>query len=246
MASLRWELQLGVALTVTSVLAYLAHFLVFGDAHHIFIYLLGDIAFVPINVLLVTVILDRVLQQRERKARLEKLNIVIGAFFSEMGTSFLAYLSDADPRLGDIRKRLLVDNGWDDALFDAADAAIRAHDYDIDMDRIDLAVVKRDLADARPFLVRLLENPALLEHESFTTLLQAVAHVSEELGSRPSLYELPASDLLHLRGDMRRAYALLSSEWLSYMRHLKRYYPYLFSLAMRTNPFDQDSSAVVA
>jgi hypothetical protein len=30
-----------------------------------------------------------------------------------------------------------------------------------------------------------------------------------------------------------------------YMQHLKQNYPYLFSLAMRTNPFDANASAIV-
>jgi len=38
---------------------------------------------------------------------------------------------------------------------------------------------------------------------------------------------------------------LLLVEWLSYMEHLQDDYPYLFSLAIRTNPFDQDASAAI-
>jgi hypothetical protein len=34
-------------------------------------------------------------------------------------------------------------------------------------------------------------------------------------------------------------------EWLSYMHHLRKTYPYLFSLSMRTNPFNPDASPVV-
>ncbi len=44
---------------------------------------------------------------------------------------------------------------------------------------------------------------------------------------------------MHLSGDIRRAYSILITEWLAYMKHLKSDYPYLFSLAVRTNPFDQ-------
>jgi hypothetical protein len=29
------------------------------------------------------------------------------------------------------------------------------------------------------------------------------------------------------------------------MKYLKKYYPYLFSFAMRTNPFDQNASPIV-
>jgi hypothetical protein len=91
----------------------------------------------------------------------------------------------------------------------------------------------------------LLENPVLLEHESFTDLLQAVFHMTEELAGRENMKQLPEADYEHLAGDMKRVYALLAHQWLDYMRHLKDNYPYLFSLAMRTNPFDQDASPIV-
>jgi len=51
--------------------------------------MLGDVAFVPIEVLLVTLIIHRLLSEREKRTRLEKLNMVIGAFFSEMGTDVI-------------------------------------------------------------------------------------------------------------------------------------------------------------
>jgi len=95
-------------------------------------------------------------------------------------------------------------------------------------------------------MLRLLENPNLLEHDSFTHLLWAVFHLTEELSNRRSVKDLPDSDYEHLSGDIKRAYVLLLSEWLDYMRHLKRNYPYLFSLAMRTNPFDPAASPIVA
>jgi hypothetical protein len=34
-------------------------------------------------------------------------------------------------------------------------------------------------------------------------------------------------------------------EWLDYMRYLKKDYPYLFSLALRLNPFDEDALVAV-
>jgi hypothetical protein len=94
-------------------------------------------------------------------------------------------------------------------------------------------------------MVRLLENPLLLDHESFTRLLRAVFHFTEELEAREDLKKLPESDLDHLAGDAHRAYHLLVLEWLCYMKYLKDTHPYLFSLAMRTNPFDRASTPVV-
>lgn len=101
------------------------------------------------------------------------------------------------------------------------------------------------LVGKRNFLVNLFQNPNLLEHESFTDLLWAVFHVTEELESRVDVKKLSDADCKHIAGDIRRAYVLLISEWLNYMKHLRSDYPYLFSLAMRTNPFDPDASPEV-
>jgi hypothetical protein len=99
--------------------------------------------------------------------------------------------------------------------------------------------------EQRDFLLRLLENPNLLEHRSFTNLLRAVFHLTEELTFRRNLHNLPQTDYEHLSVDIKRAYVLLISEWLAYMKYLRDYYPYLFSLAVRTNPFDPDASPEV-
>ena len=92
------------------------------------------------------------------------------------------------------------------------------------------------------FLVRLLENPNLLEHETFTELLRAVFHLDEELRSRKNVEKLSNKDADHISGDIKRAYSLLVDEWLDYMHYLKNNYPYLFSLALRLNPFDEKAT----
>lgn len=67
MKRLSWQGTLGLSLVAVSGLVYLIHYAVFRDAHHIFIYMVGDIAFVPIEVLLVTLIMHRVLSDREKR-----------------------------------------------------------------------------------------------------------------------------------------------------------------------------------
>ena len=90
----------------------------------------------------------------------------------------------------------------------------------------------------------LLGNPNLLEHDKFTDLLWSVFHLTDELVYREDFAGLPAADLQHLAQDLRRAFHLLVLEWLAYMQHLKHDYPYLFSLAIRTNPFDAEASPI--
>jgi hypothetical protein len=240
-----WQTLLGLSLIVLSIVFYLLHYAIFRDPHHIFIYLIGDIAFVFVEVLLVTLIIHRLLSEREKRIRLEKLNMVIGAFFSEVGTRLLAYFSDFDPKLDKIRKELIVANDWSEHEFSSVSKRLKIYDYGVEIQKVELEDLANYLTGKRDFLLRLLENPTLLEHESFTELLRAVFHLTEELANREDLTQLPDTDYQHLAGDMKRAYVLLVHQWFDYMRHLKDNYPYLFSLAMRANPFDQDASPIV-
>ncbi|MBN1222156.1 MAG: hypothetical protein JXB23_02825 [Candidatus Aminicenantes bacterium] len=240
-----WQIKLGFVLVAFSVIVYFVHYLIFRDPHHIFIYLVGDIAFVFFEVLLVTLIIHRLLGEREKRNRLKKLNMVIGAFFSEVGTDLLTYFSDCDPKLDEIRKELVITPDWTDEEFTKISKRLRRYDYSIDIQRVNLENARSFLKRHRDFLLRLLENPNLLEHEQFTDLLQAVFHLTEELANRGEMKDLPDTDFRHLTGDIKRAYVQLVHQWLDYMRYLKDSYPYLFSLALRTNPFDQEASPIV-
>jgi hypothetical protein len=241
----RWDVKLGVILVLLSALLYAGHYVVFEDQHHIFIYMVGDIAFVPIEVLLITMILHRVLERREKQAMLKKMNMAIGAFFSEVGTPLVKHLDHFDTQADELARRMIVENEWTDADFAQVEADLRRHSYAIDSGRGDLAALREFLAQRRQFLLSLLGNPNLLEHESFADLLWAVFHLTEELVSRSDLSQSPESDLRHLGGDIARAYRSLLLEWLAYMKHLRDDYPYLFSLAARTNPFNPAATAEV-
>ena len=240
-----WQVFLGLSLVVLSILFYLLHYAIFRDPHHIFIYLIGDIAFVFIEVLMVTLIIHQLLNEREKRSRLEKLTMVIGAFFSEVGTNLLAFFSDFDPTLDNIRRELIVTNNWSEKEFSKISKRLKNYNYGIEAQKVNFKDLRNFLMEKKDFLLRLLENPNILEHETFTDLLRAVFHLTEELVARNDFGKLPVSDFDHLAGDIKRAYILLVHEWLDYMKYLKNNYPYLFSLAMRTNPFDQKASLVV-
>lgn len=233
-----WQIRLGIILIALSALFYVIHFAIFRDANHIFLYLIGDTAFVFIEILLVTLIINEVLNRREKQALLEKLNMVIGAFFSEVGSRLLGELAACDPDVEKIRGELIVTGHWSKEQFGDAKRRIRGYEYKIDSKCTNLSLMRETLIAQREFLLRLLENPNLLEHDTFTGLLMAVFHLTEELASRSDLRELSEADLLHIAGDMKRVYVLLTAEWLDYMKHLRESYPYLFSFAIRTNPFD--------
>jgi hypothetical protein len=245
MKRLKWQITFGASLIALSAIVYSVQIEIFNRPRDTFYYLFQDFAFVPISVLVVTLIIDQLLRVREKRAMLSKMNMVIGAFFSEVGTRLLKSFPDFDLHYDKIRGNLIVTNNWSEQEFSIVRKRLKHYDYKVESQKGDLEDLKSFLIKKRDFLLGLLENPNLLEHESFTDLLWAVFHLTEELECRVNVRQLPDTDYKHLSGDIKRAYVLLISEWLDYMKHLKDNYPYLFSLALRTNPFDPNASPEV-
>ena len=238
MKFLHWKIQLGLALIGASAGLYGLNYLIFRDTNYMLRLFLAQLGFLPISVLLVTIILNQLLGLRAKAAKLAKLNMVIGAFFSEVGGPLLKTLTAYDRSLPDFQPRVAHISHWTGPDFAGFSQGLAENDFSIELKGGDLEALRDFLLQKRDFLLRLLENPNLLEHDSFSSLLLAVFHLTEELAQRTDLARLSVADRKHLAGDVQRGYVLLIKEWLAYMAHLKDRYPYLFSLALRTNPFD--------
>lgn len=246
-----WKVRIGIFLVILSAILYLLNFTLFHEAEKVWFYLSIDMAFVPLEVLLVVLVIESVISRREKSIMLEKLNMVIGVFFSEVGTELLGEISKFDSKSRKTSNKLIINANWADEDFINAKKEIENRKYHLEIhgdipDSLKfLSDTKEFLTGKRKFLLALLENPNLLEHETFTELLRAVFHLTEELEKRKNIYQLPYADYDHLNLDTERAYNLLIFEWLEYMEHLMNNYPYLFSLAMRTNPFDPNATVEI-
>ncbi|MDH7511702.1 MAG: hypothetical protein QHH14_02005 [Clostridiales bacterium] len=244
---LSWRFWLTIILLTLSVLTYLVHYVIFRDSHHIFIYMIGDVAFLFIDVLLVILIIERLLSQREKRLLLNKLNMVIGMFFSEVGLGLLKRFSSFISNASDLAPVMEIKPQWSKKDFQKAAEAANRFSYETRVDKPALCELQGYLNEKREFLLRLLENPNLLEHERFTDLLWAVFHLAEELGYRSNqMDDLPQADYEHLAQDLKRAYSQLAREWILYAGHLKHSYPFLFSLAARINPFSPSPSPIIS
>ena len=228
-----------------SIAIYSIHYLIFSDATFIFRYLIAQLGFLPLNVLLVTIVLNGLMSNRVKNERMRKLNMVIGAFFSDVGTELLRAFAQFDSSAAGLSKQLILSNSWEDEDFIKVKNSLKTVHFNIQADKSDLLRLNEYLSQKHDYLLRLIENPNLLEHESFSNLLLAVFHLNEELSLREDLMALANSDYAHLRGDINRVYILLIAQWLDYMQHLKSDHPYLYSLAMRTNPFNPDAKVAV-
>ena len=200
-------------------------------------YILQDFAFLPIQVALVTVILGRIMNDRSKRVRLNKINMVIDAFFSEAGTAILIELSGFAENLETLKPVLAIKKDWGEADFSKSVSFLKNVELPMECSPEKLASLKKLLMDRRDFLLRMLENPNLLEHDLFTDMLFAVFHITEELIAREDFFSSSKADIKHLEVDSRRAFRNLVIQWLYHLRYLCLNYPYLYSLEVRRNPF---------
>ena len=234
-----------ILLLISSAIIYFINFLLFQNINEELFLLVEELAFLPISVLVVTLIIDRLLKEQDKRSRLDKLNMVIGAFFTDVGTELLKSFIQFDSKVNIIRPAMQIGTNWKEHDFESAKSALNGEQAAIICRTNDLEDLKEFMTKKRDFLLRLLENPNLLEHESFTDLLWAVTHVIEELISRRDLNQLTKEDSDHIVNDIKRAYLILVSQWLDYMKHLNSRYPYLYSLSVRTNPFNSNAKAEI-
>ena len=212
-----------------------------GKILGIFVILAGVGSFIFVAANLIELTLGR----KEAIARNRKVNMIVGVFFSEAGIPLIRKLKSAISGNDALNKSLHIQPGWSESDFLDAKINLENFSYEIDIHKIDLAEVHQLLRGKRTLLVQLLQHPVLFEHEAFTDLLNSVFHLEEELSARDDFEQLPESDLNHLAVDTKRVVSFIVIQWLDYMRHLQKNYPYLFSLAVRTNPFNNTGSAVV-
>ncbi|MEX1377586.1 MAG: hypothetical protein AB1Z23_08930 [Eubacteriales bacterium] len=229
-----------------SAALYFVHFLIFRDAHHLSLFALEDLAFVPIDVFFVSLILNRVLKSNEKKKKMSKLYMIIEIFFSIIGSDLLREFSNHDKRLIKIRDDLIIKPNWTEKDFNKMLDLKKLHIPVMEYEKESILNIKEMLEKSRPNLLRLVENQALLEHETFTEVLMAVFHLAEELRLRDNFDNLSKQDKDHIMNDCKRAYILLGIEWIDYINHMRIHYPYLYSLAIRVNPFAEHAEIAIS
>lgn len=235
----RWQLILGAALIVLSALLYSIHYLIFRDAHHIAIYFIGDVAFVPIEVLLVTLIIEEVLSKREHRIAQRNLQMMVGVFYHEMGAALLKLMQQYMPGAFDLNQQLTPQAmmKWDEAAYLRKISEVEAIDTTFFCEGCDLTPLRDFLNLKQELLLRMLENPNLSGNDELASMLWAITHISDELHVRPHIDNLGHEDADHIKGDFSRAYDLLLVEWMKYVIHLKKEYPFMYLAALRYGPF---------
>jgi hypothetical protein len=234
---MKWEVKVSIGLLLLSAFFYIINYLTFHDTTFIEKYILVQLGFLPISVLLVSIVLNNLMARRERKERLEKLNIVIGSFFAEIGKDLLRYLSKYDANIESLAREVVNVEDFSDGDFERLKEKLESRRYDIKVEQMNLHALRKFLLDNKEFVVNLLDNPSLMEHERFTELLWNLLHVTEELRRLMNFESLTEDDWRDIKGEIENLYRLLAYEWVNYAHYLKKNYPHIFVYEAKTNPF---------
>ncbi len=193
----------------------------------------------------VAYIIELMIARNDLRSRQRKVRMIIGVFFSEVGVPMIHLFQPGIPSLPAGAEDLLVRDGWDKKKFTAARKRISGRSFGVDLMKIDRIALWQLLAEKRGFTIQLLQHPMLFDDEPFSEMITAISHLQEELSARRNLMDLSQTDAAHLSRDCDRVLRLLVIGWLDHMQYLQSHYPYLFSLSVRTNPFDPEASAEI-
>lgn len=229
--------QLILLLLCASALLYAIHYLIFRDLHHLAIFGLHELAFVPLEVILVTLGLDQLVEKTHREEARSKVSIIETLYFNESGGTMLRYLTSFDPDAARLRELLQVTQDWHSSDFRQAIRQLKSYPFLLDLDRIDFFGLHYHLSQRHEYYRSMLENPALTQSEAFTEMIMKIYLLWEELDGRTNLYQLPEKDRNYLAELLHEIYRELTEYWLDNVYNHSIHNRFRLHRAIESNPF---------
>lgn len=188
---------------------------------------------IPINAILTTFLLDSIFKCILRRKERKKINMLIDIFYSEIGNDILKVISKADKCaerikcLSTIKKEWLI--GEYQKIFDDFDNFENC----LDIDKLDLDLLRKLLEDATPISIHFLTNTSLQDREEFKEIVLAILHLKKDLDYK----DIENDKSGYIKKEIEELYLLLSKRWMNYMYHLEEFKPRLFERALLNSPF---------
>ncbi|WP_054835427.1 hypothetical protein [Methanobrevibacter arboriphilus] len=149
---INWKIKLGIILLLTSIAMYCFAFFALNEHEKVIFYLVIDFAFMPLDVLVVVLVVEGIINKKEKENILEKLDMIMSVFFSEFGTEFLSKFINISNKNEKINKLLKDLNVWSDKEFNNFLKDLKKTDLEINLD-LDIDQRKEFLTDLKQLLV---------------------------------------------------------------------------------------------
>lgn len=247
----KWKIKIAICLIITSAILYIGAYFGLNEPDKVIFYIVIDLAFIPIDILIVVLVMEGIIEKKEKEALFEKLDMILGVFFSEIGNKLLSEFSRVNTESYEIINKIKKIDSWDKNEFQLAYHYLKKNGIAFkpqipDNKKIEYIMgLRKILKEKRMFLIYLLQNPNLMEKTAFSNLLLSLFHLEDELELRTDMNKITENDFNHIIGDIDRVYCRLTYEWILYLEFLNEHYPYMSSIVKRTNPFNPQKEIYV-
>lgn len=219
-----------LALIVLSAAIYLLQVLIFHDERTTAFYLLQDLAFMPVTIAIATLVVGELVDEREKKERLEKTKMLTSSFFTGIGAFLIREIlrmTDADGFVHEVVKNGAEQSGTVGEI----QRQLENEKLNVHIDATGYTKIQQIIRSNQTNILVIASNPLIIEHECFSEMLWGVFHLMDEFRLRGSWDDLSEQDIGHFNQDFEKVLRLLLMNWVGNVRYLKETYPAFYAAA---------------
>jgi len=217
-------------LIAVSAVIYLLQIAIFHDERTTAFYILQDLAFMPVTIAIATLVVGEIMNEQEKKDRLEKTRMLTSSFFTGMG-AYLMHgilgMTNADAFIhGVVRSGADLPETEEEIRKKIQEAKLTVH-----IDAAGYTKARQIITANQTNILVIASNPLIIEHECFTEMLWGVFHLMDEFRLRGSWDDLSKDDIYHFNQDFEEVLRLMLMNWVGNARYLKETYPAFYAAA---------------
>ena len=165
-----------LALIVLSAAIYLLQVLIFHDERTTAFYLLQDLAFMPVTIAIATLVVGELVDEREKKERLEKTKMLTSSFFTGIGAFLIREIlrmTDADGFVHEVVKNGAEQSGTVGEI----QRQLENEKLNVHIDAAGYTKIQQIIRSNQTNILVIASNPLIIEHECFSEMLWGVFHL---------------------------------------------------------------------
>ncbi len=219
-------------LFITAALIYGLQLLIFKDPTNTGFYIFQDFAFLPISIAVATIVVGEFLDQKEKKERREKTQMLTSTFFTELGTGLMIQLLLNTENAREIREIMSENEVTNQKELQHVQGLLRQVKLKVSLTPELFEKIRTMILNSKETLLIFTSNPMVLDHEDFTDLLWGIFHLIDEFQLRGEYDELDKADIAHMEADCAEVLSLLLVNWAANGLYTKLNYPNYYNAAL--------------
>ena len=217
-------------LIAVSAAIYLLQIAIFHEERTTAFYILQDLAFMPVTIAIATLAVGEIINDREKKDRLEKTRMLTSSFFTGMGAYLMHEIlgmTNADAFIHEVvRSGADLPGTEEETRKRIQEAKLAVH-----IDVAGYTKARQIITANQTNILVIASNPLIIEHECFTEMLWGVFHLMDEFRLRGTWDDLSKEDIYHFNQDFVEVLRLMLMNWVGNARYLKETYPAFYAAA---------------